>query len=43
VGEDEYEDDEGEMEELEDGPVVKIIGENPRYHRAPLFSFIAKN
>jgi len=43
VGEEEYEDDEGEMEDLEDGPVVEVIGENPRYHRAPLFPFVAKN
>jgi len=42
VGEDEYEDDVGEMEELEDGPVVEVIGDNPRYHRAPLFSFLAR-
>ena len=31
VGEDEYEDDTGGLEELEDGPVVEVIGENPRF------------
>lgn len=31
VGENEYEDDTGEAEELEDGPVVEVIGANPEY------------
>ena len=31
VGEDEYEDDPGNLEELEDGPVVEVIGQNPIY------------
>lgn len=31
VGEDEYEDDTGNHEELEDGPVVEVIGQNPVY------------
>jgi L,D-transpeptidase-like protein len=31
VGEDEYEDDPGNLEELEDGPVVEVIGQNPVY------------
>jgi hypothetical protein len=31
VGENEYEDDTGELELLEDGPVVEIVGVNPRY------------
>jgi hypothetical protein len=31
VGENEYEDDSGEMEELEDGPPVEITGDNPKY------------
>lgn len=31
VGEDDYEDDTGELEELEDGPIVEVIGENPKY------------
>ena len=31
VGEDEYEDDPGTAEELEDGPVVEVIGQNPVY------------
>jgi L,D-transpeptidase-like protein len=43
VGEDEYEDDEGELEELEEGPVVEVIGDNPHYRREPLFSILAKN
>lgn len=29
VGEEDYEDDNGELEELEDGPVVEIVGELP--------------
>jgi L,D-transpeptidase catalytic domain len=41
VGEEEYEDDSGEFEELEDGPVVEVVGENPRYRSAPLFPFLA--
>ena len=31
VGEEEYEDDSGEHEELEDGPVVEVVGQNPHY------------
>jgi hypothetical protein len=31
VGEDEYEDDPGNLEELEDGPVVEVTGQNPVY------------
>jgi L,D-transpeptidase-like protein len=31
VGEEEYEDDPGNLEELEDGPVVEVIGQNPIY------------
>lgn len=31
VGEDDYEDDSGNLEELEDGPVVEVIGQNPVY------------
>jgi hypothetical protein len=38
VGEDEYEDDSGGLELLEDGPVVEVTGENPRYHEN---SFVA--
>jgi hypothetical protein len=33
VGADEYEDDSGELELLENGPVVEVIGENPQYIR----------
>jgi hypothetical protein len=42
VGENEYEDDTGEMELLEDGPIVEITGDNPKF-RAPGFSVLAKN
>jgi hypothetical protein len=31
VGEAEYEEDSGNQEELEDGPVVEVIGQNPVY------------
>jgi hypothetical protein len=31
VGEEEYEDDAGTQEELEDGPIVEVIGQNPVY------------
>ena len=31
VGEEEYEDDSGNQEELDDGPIVEIIGQNPLY------------
>lgn len=31
VGENEYEDDTGDHEELEDGPIVEVIGQNPVY------------
>jgi hypothetical protein len=41
VGEDDYEDDTGALEELEDGPVVEIIGDNPKY-TTPFLSFLAK-
>lgn len=37
VGEDDYEDDPGELELLEDGPVVEVTGEIPRYHEKPRF------
>ncbi len=40
VGEDEYEDDPGELEELEDGPVVEVIGNNPRYNKRSFLSFL---
>ena len=33
VGEEEYEDDTGEQDELEDGPVVEIAGTNPVYRQ----------
>ncbi len=36
VGEEVYEGDSGEFEELEGGPVVEIVGHNPFYHHAPL-------
>jgi len=31
VGEAEYEDDSGNLEELEDGPIVEVVGQNPVY------------
>lgn len=31
VGEEDYEDDTGELEELEGGPVVEVVGSNPPY------------
>jgi hypothetical protein len=31
VGENEYEDDTGNHEELEDGPIVEVVGQNPVY------------
>ena len=36
VGEDDYEDDTGEQDELEEGPVVEVIGANPVYHPFPI-------
>jgi hypothetical protein len=42
VGEDVYEDDPGETEELEDGPTVEVRGENPRYLKPSLFAFVGK-
>jgi hypothetical protein len=38
VGKAEYEDDTGDLEELEDGPVVEIIGRLPEFKSAPLQS-----
>jgi hypothetical protein len=38
VGEEEYEDDSGEPELLEDGPVVEVIGAIPRFHERSLFA-----
>ena len=31
VGEAEYEEDSGNLEELEDGPIVEVVGQNPVY------------
>jgi hypothetical protein len=42
VGEDDYEDDQGELELLEDGPVVEVTGENPRYREKSLFALLRK-
>jgi hypothetical protein len=33
VGEDQYEDDSGNLEELEDGPTVEVVGVNPVYRQ----------
>ncbi|WP_298269653.1 L,D-transpeptidase [Geobacter sp.] len=41
VGEDEYEDDTGDLELLEDGPVVEVVGSNPVYLSEPLKPLIA--
>ena len=41
VGEEEYDDDTGDLEELEDGPVVEVVGTNPRYRSEPLFPLFA--
>ncbi len=43
VGEDDYDYDSGELEELEDGPVVEVIGTNPRYRSTPHVLFTVKN
>jgi hypothetical protein len=42
VGEDEYEEDSGETEELEDGPTVEVRGENPHYIKPSVFAFLGK-
>lgn len=42
VSEDDYGYDSGELELLEFGPVVEIIGENPRYHETSLFALLRK-
>lgn len=43
VGEDEYEDDPGLLELIEDGPVVEIIGDNPRHELRPVISLAARS
>lgn len=40
VGEDEYEDDSGDMELLEEGPIVEVLGDNPKYIKASFFTFL---
>lgn len=42
VGEEEYEDDSGALELLENGPVVEVTGDNPTYRSRSFFSFLAK-
>jgi hypothetical protein len=42
VGENEYEEDTGELELLEDGPVVEVTGDNPVYNSRSLFSLLTK-
>jgi hypothetical protein len=42
VGEEDYEDDSGELELLEDGPIVEVRGNNPRYLNSSPFAFLAK-
>lgn len=41
VGEAEYGKDNGELDELEDGPVVEVIGDNPPYLSSPLKPLVA--
>lgn len=41
VGETEYGKDNGELDELEDGPVVEVIGDNPPYLSSPLKPLVA--
>lgn len=43
VGEAVYEEDSGELELLEDGPIVEVTGENPRYHAPPLWTLLTGN
>lgn len=42
VGADDYDDDTGELEELEDAPIVEVVGDNPKY-KTSFFSFLARN
>jgi hypothetical protein len=42
AGEDDYEEDSGEFELLEDGPIVEIRGENPRYVKASFLAGLEK-
>lgn len=42
VGEDDYEGDRGGLELLEDGPVVEVTGENPRYREKSIFALLGK-
>lgn len=42
VGGNEYEDDSGELELLENGPVVEVVGDNPKIKSSSFFSFLSK-
>ncbi len=42
VGENEYEEDSGHLELLEDGPVVEVAGKNPVFREAPGYSLFAR-
>lgn len=42
VGEEDYDDDSGELELLDDGPVVEVRGANPRYVNPPFFASVEK-
>jgi len=42
VGEEEYEDDSGDLELLEEGPLVEVIGENPRYREKSFFALFKR-
>ncbi len=43
VGENDYEDDSGELELLEDGPIVEVTGDNPKYRSTPFELFVEKS
>ncbi len=43
VGEEDYEDDSGALELLEDGPIVEVRGANPRYLKPSLLALFDKN
>lgn len=42
LGEDEYNLDSGALEEMTDGPIVEVVGDNPHYFNHPLFAFLAR-
>ncbi len=42
VGENDYEEDSGHLELLEDGPVVEVMGQNPAFRKALGFSLVQR-